>query len=144
MGATDNARPFVAIRPWLRAGLLRCLSPTASEVLFLMVDFCGKDGLSFPKAETLAERTGHTRETVYAAIKELVAIGCLESRGRTRFSSHNHPGPMVYAVAPFDSQDEGRLRRLPSRKASRGNARRFAKVSLAEPVNNFETLTVGI
>jgi hypothetical protein len=142
-GRDNGARPFVTIRPWLRVGLLGHLSPTASRVLFLMVDHCGTDGLSYPSAKTLAEESGHARKVVYGALKELCEIGCLECVGQTRWSSHNHPGPLMYAIRVFDDRAAERLRRLDSRKESRGDAARFSKVSQTQEHLNGSRCTSG-
>jgi hypothetical protein len=135
MSGADHARPFVSIRPWLRAGLLRYLSPTASRILFLLVDYCGTDGFSYPSAHTLAAQTGHARKVVYGALKELVAIGCLERKdgtaGQTRFNAGNrNPGPVYYWIGAFDDRAAQRLRTPESPKGARGDRGRFAsKVS---------------
>lgn len=126
MAATDRARPFIVIRPWLRAGLLRHLSPTASRILFLLVDHCGTDGYSYPSARTLASESGHTPKTIYVALHELVIIGCIQRAGRTRFNTgHRHPGPVYYAISEFDNQAAARLRLLESKKKKRGDKARF-------------------
>ena len=127
----DQARPFVAIRPWLRAGLLRHLSPTASRILFLVVDHAGTDGYSYPSARLLARESGHAPKTIYGALRELAAIGCIQRKdgaeGRTRFGAgHRHPGPVYYWIGEFDDQAARRLRRLESERTTQGDPARFA------------------
>ncbi len=132
----DGAKPFVAIRPWLRAGLLRHLSPTASRVLFLLVDYAHKDGYSYPSARLLSKQSGHARKRIYAALKELEAIGCIQRKqgleGRTRFSKGNHPGPVYYWIPELDHATSERLSRKPSRKSKRGDPARFTRREMSQ------------
>jgi hypothetical protein len=131
-GRVNGARPFVTIRPWLRAGLLRHLSPTASRILFLVTDYCGTDGYSYPAVKTLAEKSGHSRKVIYQALQELVRLGCLKRAGQTRWSSHNHPGPIMYAIVEYTWKDGQRLQQLDAKRHPRGDATRFRKTRQAQ------------
>jgi hypothetical protein len=124
----NGARPFVMIRPWLRAGLLRHLSPTASRILFLMLDHYGTDGYTWASAKTLKKESGHSPKTIYSAQRELLAIGCFQKAGQLRWRSHNHPGPLAYTLVEFTHQGEERLRALDAKRRKRGDVTRFTKV----------------
>ncbi len=132
----DQAKPFIAIRPWLRAGLLRHLSPKACRILFLVIDHCHKDGYSYPSARLLAEESGHSRTHVYEALRELEGFGVLERKpgaeGQTRFPGRNHPGPVWHWVGTLDEATKARLNRKRPRRRGWGDANRFQSQEMSQ------------
>jgi len=50
----------------------------------------------YPAAGTIALLTGHTRTTVFGALKELKDNGVIASRGRVRGRYRNAAGPVIY------------------------------------------------
>lgn len=145
----EKFKPFVVIRPWLRAGILRHLSESASIVLFLLTDMTNQSGLFYVSAEKVAQLTGLTRQTVYGALERLTDIGVIQrytwregERDVERLKlSHGGRGAYAYELCPYQ---HGALRdKTAHRRAQRRNEKgQFARLSVPTDIRQPSRLSV--
>lgn len=92
-------RPLIDLAGWIKGGAYRTLSPTARDVLAVVASFAGPDDPAFPSAATIADLTGHTRTSIFKALKELVGAGVLVDLGRVKGKRAHRYGPRAFAIA---------------------------------------------
>jgi Helix-turn-helix domain len=90
--------PLVRWARWVKAGVLSTLSPSAGDVGQTLAAFESTEGRAYPSAKTIARLTGHTRNTVFAALQELKAHGVVEAMGKVQRRDSNANGPVIYRL----------------------------------------------
>lgn len=141
----EPAHPLVRLSLWVRAGLFRELNPTERAVLTVYAAFANKKGTAWPAAETVGRLTGHSRRSVFEALRVLRRLKLLEQVGRTTrkgMEEFGAIGPMIYIVAePPASLPEGfslsvraartagpiRVRTTRTHRTAKGDGGRFVK-----------------
>jgi len=102
MGESD-AKSLVRFAIWVRAGVLRYLSPGAQAVLNSLVAHTNKQGIAYPKVFTIAFESGRKVQNVYAWLREIEALGLYSRAGRVSMGKDKSiPGPFQYLIADLD------------------------------------------
>jgi len=95
-GANKNDGPLVLWARWIRAGVLRLLSPGARDVAQTLAAYGSREGLMFPAADTLTRLTGRARNTVFRSLKELKDKRIIAPQGHVKRRYRNTKGPVIY------------------------------------------------
>jgi hypothetical protein len=82
---------------WVRTGILPRLSPTARDVAMVLAAFGSREGRAFPSSATIKRLTGHRRDTIFKALKDLVGLGIIERQGYVKRRGMNARGPSIYS-----------------------------------------------
>lgn len=103
MGESDFVKSGARLCSWIRAGVLRYLSPGAQAVLNALVAHTDKQGIAYPKVFTIAFESGRKVQNVYAWLREIEALGLYSRGGRVSMGKDKTiPGPFKYHMAPLD------------------------------------------
>lgn len=96
---------------------------TSSEklVLCIVLSHADRDGLAFPKHETIAEESGLSRGTVLSTMHRLAGLGLVTPVGKHRRANNSQPG--VWEVVLDLFAVEALETAAPLAKSKRGGAR---------------------